>query len=83
MRYHLTCLIVVGVVLAACNPIRVTSMSSDAVGVQWDPALRDPEDARRLAETTCARYGKTAKLQATNQAHPLDFKHAFYDCVTP
>jgi hypothetical protein len=69
------------VALASCalapTPI---ALSEAGTTIKYDPVLFSTDDAAAEAQTACARYGRTAKLQLVTG---IGTRFASFDCVTP
>jgi hypothetical protein len=68
--------------LAGCSGPTITEDTPTAVTVRYDGIVSRLADATALAERTCARHGKTARLRrTTNEKHYLAERFAHFECV--
>ena len=68
--------------LAACDAVQVVESSPTAVSVRYDGVMNGLDQATRLAQQTCTRYGKTAKLRKVYyEGLGAGERFAHFDCL--
>ena len=75
-------LIALLLLVAGCDPVRVVEGSDTHVSIRYDGIANGLDEAKALAASACARYGKTAKLHKTYwEGLGVGERFAFFDCI--
>lgn len=75
-------LLLVGSPLAACDPVQVVEGNDTHVSIRYDGILNGLDQAKVLAQKSCAAHGKTSKLRRTYyEGLGAGERFAFFDCV--
>jgi len=68
--------------LGACTSVPTVVRSTDAeVAVRYDGIVNGIDDAKQMAEKTCAVRGKTARLRRVSD-QGLGQHYGYFDCVS-
>ena len=69
-------------VLSACTSTPTVVQNTDtAVAVRYDGIVNGIDDAKQMAEKTCAARGKTARLRRVSD-QGLGQHYGYFDCVS-
>ena len=75
-------LLVLPILLTACDPVRVVEGSETHVSISYDGIANGLDEAKQVAATACRRYGKTARLRRTYyEGLGVGERFAFFDCI--
>ncbi|MFN7611725.1 MAG: hypothetical protein ACK5QX_12455 [bacterium] len=66
--------------LAACGSSQVLSQNPSGVSFKYDPLLSSQKEVEKQAVDICAKYGKKAVLENTNQHFVTDWKNISFSC---
>jgi hypothetical protein len=70
------------VVLSACTSTPTVVQNTDtAVAVRYDGFVNGIDDAKQIAEKTCAARGKTARLRRVSD-QGLGQHYGYFECVS-
>ncbi len=68
--------------LSACDPVQVVEGNDTHVSIRYDGIMNGLDQAKALAQKSCAAHGKTAKLRRTYyEGLGAGERFAFFDCV--
>ena len=68
--------------LVACDPVQIVEGSDTHVSIRYDGIMNGLDQAKVLAQRSCATHGKTAKLRRTYyEGLGAGERFAFFDCV--
>ena len=68
--------------LSACDPVQVVEGNDTHVSIRYDGIMNGLDQAKVLAQRSCATHGKTAKLRRTYyEGLGACERFAFFDCV--
>jgi hypothetical protein len=68
--------------LTGCDPVEVVEGSDTHVSIRYDGVMNGLDQAKQLAQTSCSRYGKIAKLRKTYwEGLGAGERFAFFDCI--
>jgi hypothetical protein len=68
--------------LGACDPVQVVEGNDTHVSIRYDGIMNGLDQAKELAQKSCAAHGKAAKLRRTYyEGLGAGERFAFFDCV--
>lgn len=82
MTFRITVASSVLLVLSACTNTPTVVRNTDAeVAVRYDGIVNNIDDAKQIAEQTCAAKGKTARLRRVSD-QGLGLHYGYFDCIS-
>lgn len=68
--------------LSGCDPVQVIEGNDTHVSIRYDGIMNGLDQAKALAQRSCAAHGKTAQLRRTYyEGLGAGERFAFFDCV--
>jgi len=68
--------------LTGCDAVQVVEGSDTHVSIRYDGVMNGLDEAKQLAQNSCSRYGKIAKLRKTYwEGLGAGERFAFFDCI--